>query len=388
MCLLKDEGGARLRKMELQNRALGAKLTWKMYEHPNKLWCRIFRKKYLDMDNPNRILTIADATGGSSTWNFLWDSRSIITDHLSWHIGNGQMAKFWRDSWEGEQVLGDLFAKQDWVNEVESKISLFVKDYVDDSSDIGGRLGWKSIDIGDSRLCLKLTELLKNRCITQSEQEDTIFWCASKSGKYSVKLAYEIQRQRVRDSSWPYYLYWNNIGLPKAGAFLWIALHGKILTSDRLKLIGIVGPSWCIMCKRNEESANYLLLRCPFAEGCWEWLMNKLQFTSVRNESLKDFLVAWPKNTQSKWSGLWRISPALLSWHIWKERNRRIFREIALSVEEVISKIKEGIEEVINGKPPKVKPLRYDNWDRDMESNWTLKDWGWGSSLLPILIGS
>ncbi|GLJ09149.1 hypothetical protein SUGI_0102710 [Cryptomeria japonica] len=36
---------------------------------------------------------------------------NIITDHISWCIGNGHMAMFWSDSWEGEQVLGDLFAE-------------------------------------------------------------------------------------------------------------------------------------------------------------------------------------------------------------------------------------------------------------------------------------
>ncbi|XP_057857718.2 uncharacterized protein LOC131066864 [Cryptomeria japonica] len=61
----------------------------------------------------------------------------------------------------------------------------------------------------------------------------------------------------------------------------------------------------------------------------------------------------------------------------------RIFRETFSSVEEVILKIKEGIEEVINGKTPKAKSSKYYNWDRDMESNWSLKYWGLGVTPVP-----
>ncbi|XP_057871094.2 uncharacterized protein LOC131077585 [Cryptomeria japonica] len=71
MCMRKEDGGAGLRKMSLQNLALGAKLSWKMYKSPNKLWCRIFQKKYLDSDDFERIFTIADAYRSSPTWNFL-----------------------------------------------------------------------------------------------------------------------------------------------------------------------------------------------------------------------------------------------------------------------------------------------------------------------------
>lgn len=36
-CLIKEEGGVGLRKMESQNKALGAKLAWKIYKNPNRL---------------------------------------------------------------------------------------------------------------------------------------------------------------------------------------------------------------------------------------------------------------------------------------------------------------------------------------------------------------
>lgn len=90
----KEDGGAWLRKLSLQNLALGGKLSWKMYKCPNKLWSKIFQKKYLDSGDPQHIFTIVDTYRGSPTWNFLWSSRGIITSHISWKIGNGNKAKF------------------------------------------------------------------------------------------------------------------------------------------------------------------------------------------------------------------------------------------------------------------------------------------------------
>lgn len=44
--------------MEEQNIALGAKLIWKLYYEPGKLWCKIMQKKYMDCEDPTRILTL------------------------------------------------------------------------------------------------------------------------------------------------------------------------------------------------------------------------------------------------------------------------------------------------------------------------------------------
>ncbi|XP_057852324.1 uncharacterized protein LOC131062636 [Cryptomeria japonica] len=89
----------------------------------------------------------------------------------------------------------------------------------------------------------QLRNIINSGHIPVSNYDDNIFWCGSKTGEYSVKLGYGAQRIKGPITSWPHKLCWNNQLLPKAGDFLWIALHNRILTGDRLKLIGISGPS-------------------------------------------------------------------------------------------------------------------------------------------------
>ncbi|GLJ31735.1 hypothetical protein SUGI_0638270 [Cryptomeria japonica] len=64
----------------------------------------------------------------------------------------------------------------------------------------------------------------------------------------------------------------------------------------------------------------------------------------------------------------------MIVWHIWKERNRRIFKEALLPVNKIIDNIKSAVEEVINGKTAKRKIRNYNDWDHRMETFWLLKD--------------
>lgn len=108
---------------------------------------------------------------------------------------------------------------------------------------------------------LKLVEILKGRKVHISNEEDTLIWNPEKSSNYKVNLGYELQRRRQKDSNCPAILCWDKRVLPKASAFLWIALDGRILTSDKIKTIGISRPSRCCLCKEEEDIFDHLLYR-------------------------------------------------------------------------------------------------------------------------------
>ncbi|XP_059071290.1 uncharacterized protein LOC131864838 [Cryptomeria japonica] len=230
LCLIKEDEGVGLKKMELQNSALGAKLSWKMCKEPQKLWCRLFQKKFLDSEDTNRNLIVANTERGSATWNFPWECRHIIIDHISWKISNGSTALFWRDSWDGFPPLSKSFEDKGWVDMVENCIGQHVCNYMENQIDHNGLRRWKKINIGNPSLCEQLWKAIKDRKIPKSVEEDNIIWCATKSRVYNPKLGYEVQRKRGSNNTWPHKLCWNHKILPKAGAFLWISLHSRILT--------------------------------------------------------------------------------------------------------------------------------------------------------------
>lgn len=83
-CLPKDDGGVSLQSITKKNTTLGVKLVWRMYQHPEKLWCKVMNAKYLDTTDLNRILIVENSPSGSVFWNFLWECRFVLTEHLTW----------------------------------------------------------------------------------------------------------------------------------------------------------------------------------------------------------------------------------------------------------------------------------------------------------------
>ncbi|XP_059076416.1 uncharacterized protein LOC131875764 [Cryptomeria japonica] len=90
----KGGGGVGLRDWKLINEAIVAKLLWQMYSKPEQRWVRILQAKYLDNGDRERIFTIENPTRGFALWNFLLNCRSLVTNHLTWRIGDGHKASF------------------------------------------------------------------------------------------------------------------------------------------------------------------------------------------------------------------------------------------------------------------------------------------------------
>lgn len=268
VCKPKEYGGAGLRKMEQQNLALGAKLVWKLYRSPNKLWCRIMQKKYLDNNDPLRILAINIKKSGSAIWKFIKECRHLITNHISWKIGNGKKTKFWHDSWNRYESIKSCFEENNWIGELEGFYGVYVADYVEDAPlECGGHV-WKEIRANDMGIEWqeRLMEIIKQRKISLNKEEDEIIWCAARLGEYKVKLGYQLQSIEHNRCEWASSLCWDKFVAPRAGAFLWTTMHGRMLTGERLKTYRINGPSRCVLCKIKEETIDHLLYDCRLQE--------------------------------------------------------------------------------------------------------------------------
>ncbi|XP_057815844.1 uncharacterized protein LOC131029396 [Cryptomeria japonica] len=155
VCKPKGGGGAGLCDWKLINEAMGAKLVWQMYSKPEQRWVRILQAKYLDSGEKERILTDS------------WDGCPSLDSQVPQRIKD-KIAHIWG-----------------------SKVCEFLSQ---ETSALGQRLNWKDprdLNLGevDERL---LRNVLNNRDVLSSRDEDEIVWCGAKSGSYSVKLGYTL----------------------------------------------------------------------------------------------------------------------------------------------------------------------------------------------------
>lgn len=126
VCAPKFVHGAGIRDLSLQNKALGAKLLWKLYYSPDSKWAKLIRAMYLDSDVRERIFSTFLIPHGSTMWNFISSCRDLICPSLSWLIHYDAKARFWQDSWNRHKPLCyiwdwsplDAHLKFVWGNEV------------------------------------------------------------------------------------------------------------------------------------------------------------------------------------------------------------------------------------------------------------------------------
>lgn len=142
------------------------------------------------------------------------------------------------------------------------------------------------------------------------------------SGEYSAASAYEAQflgyYPRFRAST-----IWQAHTEPKCRFFAWLAIQGKAPTADNL-----IKKNWpcelnCSLC------SEHLLTECNFAEAVWDCIAPALQVHQA--------IIPFQKGTISQWLGAITVTGSkqqqrynagvilFFWWHLWKERNRRIF---------------------------------------------------------------
>jgi hypothetical protein len=101
--------------------------------------------------------------------------------------------------------------------------------------------------------------------------EDILRWGHSSRGTFNIQEAYAIKENF---NLLPPGKVWNKIWSlkhwPKISIFLWLVVHGSILTWDNLMKRGFTGPSICMLCMKEVESINHLLNIFPFNTQVWD----------------------------------------------------------------------------------------------------------------------
>lgn len=99
VCMPKKEGGLGIKRARDMNKALLAKLGWRLLHDHISLWARVLRKKYKVGDMHNMAWMVP-----KSCWSSTWRSvgigiREVVLLGQSWVIGNGSDILFWKDKW-------------------------------------------------------------------------------------------------------------------------------------------------------------------------------------------------------------------------------------------------------------------------------------------------
>ncbi|XP_013738900.1 uncharacterized protein LOC106441652 [Brassica napus] len=195
--------------------------------------------------------------------------------------------------------------------------------------------------------------------------DDTYTWDFFKTGHYTVKSGYWVQRNIINTSQQQQYvnqpsldgLYqqiWKLNANPKIHHFLWKCVNNTLPAAANMKRPHISEDGSCIRCSMKGESVNHILFKCPYARLVWAVSPIRAPPNGEWSDSLYANLYRVMNQQDQPESSRADLVPWLL-WRIWKNRNEFLFKGIDYSAPSTVDKALEDMEEWI-GKNKKEHP--------------------------------
>eukprot|EP00253_Pinus_taeda_P024057 PITA_24057 len=341
VCLPKKVGGIGLRDPEHNNVIMGAKIWWKWLAFPETLWAKFWTAKYTSNLPLEERIRMTETSKGLIIWGSAIMHRELIQNHSFWEVKDGSTARFWTDSWQQLPCLANA------------------QEIISDSPGVVQQ---------------SLAEELQKRQILKATEQDKLRWGYEEKGTYTTKEAYHIiiKDQLTKDKLWE--KIWSPPIWPKISTFLWLLSHNRILTWDNLRKRKFEGPSICLNCKMEEETAVHLMQLCPFSRKMWEKVTFHCQKEGREIGNVNNTLRNWPqKPYQSNiLNSLWQIIPGIVMWNLWKERNRRIFKNQSMDVQQVWQIIIKNVQETLSIRCWSQEDFPSNNKEQAVWNNWKI----------------
>ncbi|KAL4309145.1 hypothetical protein GQ457_01G033170 [Hibiscus cannabinus] len=130
-----------------------------------------------------------------------------------------------------------------------------------------------------------------------------------------------------------------------------MAVLNRLPTLDRLRRMGLSEDDRCILCGDGQEDRDHIFAGCYYSKQIWVSLLHSCKVTRLTMDW--DAELRW-LCTCLKGKSL-RVLLLKLAWasfvyHIWEERNRRIFRGDSRDCNGLLNCIRETIRIRVQGK--------------------------------------
>ncbi|KAJ6377644.1 hypothetical protein OIU78_027971 [Salix suchowensis] len=157
----------------------------------------------------------------------------------------------------------------------------------------------------------------------RNDLQDTYKWNGNSTGKFSIRSVWHQLRPtnpKVAGAS----LLWHAWHIPRFSFILWLAARGRLRTMDRLH-----GNSQrvCVLCNGHDENHDHLFFGCSFSSSIWLDISSRAQIVwnaGNWSQAWQDIAVKC-SNKNNPRHRLVGLALASSIYHIWKERNKRIF---------------------------------------------------------------
>ncbi|XP_020243151.1 uncharacterized protein LOC109821371 [Asparagus officinalis] len=159
--------------------------------------------------------------------------------------------------------------------------------------------------------------------------------------KVHLSSIYNVLIHQNAQAPW-YKTVWDGWHYPKHSFILWLAIHQRLLTQERLCRMRMLDTNTCVLCSHQQpETCKHLFFECDYSVNIWNRVMDWLNYKW--RSCIWDNVVDW-YTLRLKGEGfmkkLKRMALSTSVYAIWQERNQRIFQSIARGPEIVLRSVK------------------------------------------------
>lgn len=157
------------------------------------------------------------------------------------------------------------------------------------------------------------------------QDEDIVLWKHAEGkymGNFSTSKTWEQIREKKPACDWSKGV-WFSQSTPKFSFLMWVAIKGRLQTTDRMQIWNTSINTTCVLCNSTPESCAHLFFDCSYTKKIWRSLVGGLMQDSFTTDwSNLIALVSKPWLTPIKTFVL-RYTLQAAVHAIWWERNAR-----------------------------------------------------------------
>ncbi|KAL0444355.1 UNVERIFIED_CONTAM: hypothetical protein Slati_2158200 [Sesamum latifolium] len=235
-------------------------------------------------------------------WRSLWSTRDLLVAGLRWRVGDGKSIPIKGQPWLPRPGTFQLIGQP--------------------ANLVGG--------YKDCILSIRLQEI---------GAQDELIWHFERSGKFSVKSAYQVARGLRGEAecscpgrSWAFI--WKSKVPPKIALFGWKCVREALPTTNQLRRRGVHVSDGCGACSKEDEGLLHVLFLCEFARLVWA--VSRLPRQALEYEGLS--VEEWFRQVHQELGATEWKHFLSVCWALWEARNTRLFEGRRLEAIEVIRK--------------------------------------------------